>query len=207
MLFIESVCNDEELEMENIMQVKIGCPDYASIDQAEAIADFKARIAHYREIYESLGENESEAALTFVKLINVGAKAIINRIMDYRQSRIVFYLMNLHIKPRSIYLCRHGETEFNRAGRIGGDADLSENGRQFAMKLPELLKKNLGNDSSSLVVWTSTLKRTIQTVEHLPYPKVSWKALDEIDAGVCETLTYEEIAVRNNIHFATYAIV
>jgi 6-phosphofructo-2-kinase/fructose-2,6-biphosphatase 2 len=125
--------------------------------------------------------------------------------MDYRQSRIVFYLMNLHIKPRSIYLCRHGETEFNQAGRIGGDADLSENGRHFAAKLPELLKKNLGDDSSSLVVWTSTLKRTIQTVEHLPYPKVSWKALDEIDAGVCETLTYEEIAVLHNIHSAVYA--
>lgn len=197
-LFIESICDDEELELENILQVKIGSPDYVDVDQAEAVADFKARIDHYRQIYEPLGENDSEASLTFVRLINVGAKAIINRIMDYRQSRIVFYLMNLHIKPRSIYLCRHGETEFNQAGRIGGDADLSENGKVFASKLPELLKTHLGESSSSLVVWTSTLKRTIQTVENLHYPKVSWKALDEIDAGVCETLTYEEIAVSNS---------
>src|SRR5690606_29788921 len=124
-----------------------------------------------------------------------GAKAIINRIMDYRQSKIVFYLMNLHIKPRSIYLCRHGETEYNQLGRIGGNADLSENGREFAKRLPELLKQQLGE--VPLAVWTSTFKRTIQTVKHLPYPKTSWKALDEINAGVCEELTYEEIAVKN----------
>ena len=26
-------------------------------------------------------------------------------------------------------------------------------------------------------VWTSTLKRTIQTAEHLPFPKLRWKVL------------------------------
>jgi hypothetical protein len=33
-------------------------------------------------------------------------------------------------------------------------------------------------------VWTSTLKRTIQTANFLPYPKLRWKALDEIHAGM-----------------------
>lgn len=32
-------------------------------------------------------------------------------------------------------------------------------------------------------VWTSTLKRTIQTGSKLPYPKLTWKSLDELDAG------------------------
>jgi 6-phosphofructo-2-kinase/fructose-2,6-biphosphatase len=31
-------------------------------------------------------------------------------------------------------------------------------------------------------VWTSTLKRTIATANYLPYPKLRWKALDEIHA-------------------------
>lgn len=44
-------------------------------------------------------------------------------------------------------------------------------------------------------VWTSTLKRTIQTAQHLPYPKKTWKSLDELDAGVCDGMTYEEIEV------------
>lgn len=37
------------------------------------------------------------------------------------------------------------------------------------------------------------MKRTIQTARHLPYRKKQWKALDELDAGVCDGLTYEEI--------------
>jgi len=44
-------------------------------------------------------------------------------------------------------------------------------------------------------VWTSTLKRTIQTVQELFYPKLTWKSLDELDAGVCDGMTYEEIEV------------
>jgi 6-phosphofructo-2-kinase/fructose-2,6-biphosphatase 2 len=57
-------------------------------------------------------------------------------------------------------------------------------------------------ESQSLTVWTSTLKRTIQTAEYLPYPKLHWKALDEIDAGVCDGMTYEEIESRHPTDFA-----
>jgi 6-phosphofructo-2-kinase/fructose-2,6-biphosphatase 2 len=44
-------------------------------------------------------------------------------------------------------------------------------------------------------VWTSTLRRTIQTAEGLSYTKLTWKSLDELDAGVCDGMTYEEIEV------------
>jgi len=57
--------------------------------------------------------------------------------------------------------------------------------------LPDLVKSCVG--SSPLTVWTSTLRRTIQTAEGLPYNKLQWKALDELDAGVCDGMTYEEI--------------
>jgi hypothetical protein len=40
------------------------------------------------------------------------------------------------------------------------------------------------------------LQRTIQTAQHLPYIKLTWKSLDELDAGVCDGMTYEEIEVR-----------
>jgi hypothetical protein len=40
------------------------------------------------------------------------------------------------------------------------------------------------------------MKRIIQTAAHLTYPKKQWKALDELDAGVCDGLTYEEIEER-----------
>ena len=44
-----------------------------------------------------------------------------------------------------------------------------------------------------MTVWTSTLKRTAQTARYLPYEKLSWKALDELDSGVCDGLTYGDI--------------
>ena len=44
-----------------------------------------------------------------------------------------------------------------------------------------------------VTVWTSSLKRTMQTASKLPYHKMQWKQLDELDSGVCEGMSYEEI--------------
>lgn len=49
----------------------------------------------------------------------MGRKIIANRITGYLPGRIVFFLMNLHITPRPIWLTRHGESEFNAQERIG----------------------------------------------------------------------------------------
>jgi 6-phosphofructo-2-kinase/fructose-2,6-biphosphatase len=46
-------------------------------------------------------------------------------------------------------------------------------------------------------VWTSTLQRTIQTAAALPFAKLRWKALDEIDAGICDGMTYAQIAEKH----------
>lgn len=197
-MFIEIITNDEEMIMSNIREVKLSSPDYTEFEAAKAVADFKERIRHYEEAYETVdGPNSrhSESDLCYVKLIDVGSQVIINLIHGYLQSRVVYYLMNLQIAPRSIYLCRHGESMFNVQGKIGGDADLSPRGLQFAKALPDLLKKIIDDESvhSKLTVWTSTLKRTISTAQYLDYPKLNWKALDEIDAGVCDGMTYEEI--------------
>jgi 6-phosphofructo-2-kinase/fructose-2,6-biphosphatase len=43
-------------------------------------------------------------------------------------------------------------------------------------------------------VWTSTLKRSIQTAQYVNHRKVNLQALDEIDAGICDGMTYDEIA-------------
>ncbi|KAI5791619.1 6-phosphofructo-2-kinase-domain-containing protein [Peziza echinospora] len=186
-MFVESVCDDEELILSNIREVKANSPDYEGQDPDLAAQDFVERIKHYESVYETITESE----LTYVKLVNVGAQVVINCIRDYLQSRIVYYLMNLHIKPRSIWLSRHGESEFNLSGQIGGDANLSVRGQAYSRALPDLVKKSVGD--IDLTVWTSTMKRTIQTAQFLPHRKLQWKALDELDAGVCDGLTYEEI--------------
>lgn len=53
--------------------------------------------------------------------------------------------MNLHLTPRAIFLTRHGESEYNVSGKIGGDSNLSERGRKYAAALPKLIKDNIGD--------------------------------------------------------------
>ena len=65
-----------------------------------------------------------------MKLINVNQRIVANQVVNHLQSRLVYFLMNMHIKKRNIYICRHGESECNTLGQIGGDSDLSERGRQ-----------------------------------------------------------------------------
>lgn len=70
--------------------------------------------------------------LSYIKIMDVGQSYVVNRVADHIQSRIVYYLMNIHVTPRSIYLCRHGESELNLKGRIGGDPGLSPRGREVS---------------------------------------------------------------------------
>jgi hypothetical protein len=58
-------------------------------------------------------------------------------------------------------------------------------------------------------VWTSTLKRTIQTARHLPFPKLQWKALDEIDAGACDgalAVVTSVCFIRNGRQVPSYTV-
>ncbi|KAI8917089.1 6-phosphofructo-2-kinase-domain-containing protein [Powellomyces hirtus] len=191
-MFVESVCDNNDIILANIKEVKISSPDYVGMDPEKAVEDFSRRISHYAKNYETLTPAECNDEIPFVKVINVGDQVIVNKVKGYLQSRIVYFLMNLNITPKSFFFTRHGESMFNVAGKIGGDADLSPRGQDFAKRLPDLLKDNLGEETK-LTVWTSTLKRTMQTAAYLSWPQLQWKQLDELDSGVCDQLTYEEI--------------
>uniref|UniRef100_A0AAZ3PSK2 6-phosphofructo-2-kinase domain-containing protein n=1 Tax=Oncorhynchus tshawytscha TaxID=74940 RepID=A0AAZ3PSK2_ONCTS len=173
----------------SLSQVKLSSPDYAGCDKEDAVADFLKRIECYKVTYISLND-EKDRSLSYIKIFNVGSRYLVNRVQDHIQSRIVYYLMNIHVAPRFIYLTRHGESELNLVGRIGGDSGLSPRGNKFASALGGYIRSQCIRD---LKVWTSHMKRTIQTAEGLGVPYEQWKALNEIDAGVCEEMTYEEI--------------
>ena len=72
-------------------------------------------------------------------MINVGRRFLVNRVQDYIQSKIVYYLMNIQVHSHSIYLCRHGESDHNVEGRIGGDSELSPRGKQVLFYNPNLM--------------------------------------------------------------------
>jgi broad specificity phosphatase PhoE/predicted kinase len=186
-VYVESICDDPVIIESNIRATKARSPDYEGVPEEEAVRDFRQRIAHYDSEYQRVGDDEGP----FVKIIDVGRKMELHRIEGYLLARVVHFLVNLHVRPRRVWLTRHGESSFNVSGQIGGDAALSEAGRLYAAHLAGVVKENVGE---GVVVWTSTLRRTIETAEVIGTPYRTWRALDEIDAGVCDGMTYAEIA-------------
>ena len=187
-VFVESVCEDEAVIASNIRQTKLRMPDYAGVSEDEAVADFRARIAHYERVYEPVDESEG----SYVRVVDVGRKVVAHRVQGYLPSRLVHFLMNLHVAPRSTWLTRHGESTFNVENRVGGDPGLSPAGERFR----EALAAHVGGLEASrkdMRVWTSTLRRTRETASAIGLPTEEWRSLDEIDAGACDGMTYDEI--------------
>ncbi|KAJ8954748.1 hypothetical protein NQ318_011443 [Aromia moschata] len=177
---LRRVCDDPTIIEQNIMEVKVSSPDYMNMNKDTALSDFLKRIEHYQERYNPLDE-EKEKDVSFMKIYNTGQKVVVHKHEGHVQARIVYYLMNIHITPRTIYLTRRkGKTIRKRISKLHRRAE-----------------------NSGLRIWTSWLKRTIQTVAGLHAPQERWKALNEIDAGVCEEMTYEEINEKYPEEFAS----
>lgn len=87
------------------MEVKISSPDYTNMNKEAVLDDFLKRIQHYQERYSPLDE-EKEKDVSFMKIYNTGEKVVVHKHEGHVQARIVYYLMNIHITPRTIYLTR-----------------------------------------------------------------------------------------------------
>eukprot|EP00252_Welwitschia_mirabilis_P010042 TRINITY_DN23090_c0_g1_i1.p1 TRINITY_DN23090_c0_g1~~TRINITY_DN23090_c0_g1_i1.p1 ORF type:complete len:739 (+),score=158.26 TRINITY_DN23090_c0_g1_i1:395-2611(+) len=191
-IFLETICNDQAIIDRNIRLKIQQSPDYANEPNFEVgLADFKIRLSNYEKVYEPVEEG------SFIKMIDMvsghGGQIQVNNISGYLPGRIVFFLVNTHLTPRPILLTRHGESRDNVRGRIGGDSVLSEAGEKYAKKLADFVNKRLKSERAASI-WTSTLQRSILSARHIGgFPKIQWRALDEIYAGVCDGMTYEEI--------------
>lgn len=103
-IFLESLCDDPAVIAANVaLKVSSGDPDYKDMPPEKAKADFLRRIEEYEKVYQTITEPED---LSYLRIINVGRQADVVRIHGYLQSRIAFYLMNLHLKPRAIFFSR-----------------------------------------------------------------------------------------------------
>lgn len=105
LFFVESICDDPSIIEQNIMEVKISSPDYVNMNMDVALKDFLLRIEHYQDRYEPL-DDRKEDPLSFIKIVNTGEKVVVHKHEGHIQSRIVYYLMNIHITPRTIYFTR-----------------------------------------------------------------------------------------------------
>lgn len=88
-----------------------------------------------------------------------------------------------------LYLSRHGESEYNQKKLLGGNSGLSTRGIKYSSQLFNFINKVSIDGKLNLI--TSQLKRTLQTAQHFPDKKKSFKFLNEIDAGIFENKSYE----------------
>ena len=190
-LFLESICSNNAIIESNI-RLKLSGPDYKDVDTDVAINDFVARMRNYEKAYETIGaEEEADDNFQYIKMIDVGRKVVCYNIKGFLAGQAVFFLLNFNLNERQIWITRHGESEDNAAGRIGGDAPLTARGRKFAAaaarfmryQKKEFRKQQLKNhqervrilsrsepttpmnepEELSFCVWTSMLRRSIET--------------------------------------------
>lgn len=105
-VFLESICDDEELLLENF-KTKISCsPDYKGISEDDALADLKMRVAKYEDQYETVDDDR----LSYIKIFNLSSKIMVNHCYGRMSKIIVPAIMSWHIGTRPIFLCRPGQT-------------------------------------------------------------------------------------------------
>ncbi|KAJ2455824.1 hypothetical protein EV183_000439 [Coemansia sp. RSA 2336] len=214
-LFIEYICENDAIVNENIRKVKITSPDYITMDADAAVADFKERIARMAPYYETIEDRD----MSFIKLYNVGEHIVVNNIRGYLQSRVVFYMMNLHIADRTIYLARSGES--SNEGSYKADAPLSETGHKYAQNLRDAIYRRIaernqlvlaktGVDLSTrkLKVWTSTHVKSYQTAEYFSQrDNVTVRRrmlLKGLNPGVCENLPLDQVRAKFPDEYQAY---
>ncbi|XTI95040.1 bifunctional 6-phosphofructo-2-kinase/fructose-2,6-bisphosphate 2-phosphatase [Cenococcum geophilum] len=137
-LFVESVCQNKTL-LESNMRLKLSGPDYDGKDPVAALEDFKKRVAIYEKNYVPLGDYEEKNNMPYVKMVDVGRKVISHQIKGFLSAQAVYYLLNFNLAPRMIWVTRHGESLDNVTGKIGGDSDLSENGKRYAQAMARFI--------------------------------------------------------------------
>lgn len=216
-IFLEVVVDDQKLLEENIRNVKLSTPDYKGVDPDKALKDFLERRDHYAQNYVPIDDSEG----SYIRVKNF-KKFEIQNVRGYLPLKIVHFIMNLHTLPRTFYFTRHGQSEYNLLGKIGGDSGLSLNGLEYAKRLAQFAKNKIASTTKIVDgkevkteipcrLWTSTLNRTKETaqfIEHNEFvqewdngDKGSWvqfrqnerRNLDELYAGTCDGMTYKEI--------------
>lgn len=229
LVFIEVENNDQAFLSSQIRLMAERSPDYAGVESLqEAEDDIRERIDSYEKEYEPISKTHPvEGKWSFFRCDHSRRHFEVNNVTGHIPLRVVNFVMNLHTTSHSFYFTRHGQSEYNVVGRIGGDSGLSaDHGVSYAKKLASFVEEHVKKDAEGRAVparlFTSTLRRTIETAQFIKNETIMvpdecdasleveweqmrprrWFLLDEIFAGTCDGMTYEEIEQKYPEEFA-----
>jgi hypothetical protein len=158
---------------------------------------------------QTIEDDEDSNQISYIKLINVGQKVITRNCTGYLPSQVAFYLQNVHISPRRIYLSLNSESgdlvEDNGRMPSSETGRLTELGRVYARDVARYLQAQhqestaldatgLGKD---LLVLAGTAKIHAETLLHLRmlFACYNTPLLNELRGGDLHNLSKEEIKV------------
>ena len=161
--FIQNFCNSQ---IYHHLMVQFNCDSQSLGDNVNETAQFYNAIDNSRDWQKLCFDKESHYAQLFehcVPLIE-GPLITVNNsenpmvhsvtargVLGQLQTSILGVLASPVIKQQLYYFSRHGESDYNVVGRIGGDADLSPRGRSYADRLTKFLGTTPGITKPKLV--------------------------------------------------------
>ncbi|KAF9449830.1 6PF2K-domain-containing protein [Macrolepiota fuliginosa MF-IS2] len=185
-IFLEFYCDNKEIIEQNIRNIKIYSPDYKRCPD-KAVEDYYGRIRDHEKYYEPV----EELTWPSIRIVNAGEKILLNKIQGrgYLHSRIVFFLMNIHNRFRTIWFARSGQSLIEHSYKA--DLDLSPAGWEYAEKLKDVVhsrrmkvlqERGIDPAKRKLVIWTSTRRGA----HHTAWPFLSNPLSDDADADGLE---------------------
>ncbi|WP_310600891.1 6-phosphofructo-2-kinase/fructose-2,6-bisphosphatase [Desulfobulbus sp.] len=185
--YLECLNADEEA-LEANLERKARLKEFRHLPPEKALESFVKRIAYYESISEPLDTEPNRILVDSFDscILQEQITEVLpyyDRIRDIITTRVV----------RNLFLVRHGETVYNREDRIGGDSELTDKGLEQAKALAEHFAT-----VRIPIIFTSNYTRTLQTASPIaerqdPCSIIALPEFNEIHAGVCEGMTYEEI--------------
>lgn len=199
LLFVESICDDEAVLQRNY-SLKLNNDDYKKVDAKTAMKDFIERVAAYEKVYETIQDDEDNNQVSYIKLINVGQKVITRNCTGYVPSQVAFYLQNIHILPRKIYLSLNSEVMSNDVSSPGAGSvassllsgpqhsRLSEAGLAYSLDLAKYIysrQETVTDLSKAVFVLAGTTSVHAETILHLRnlFPCFTTTLLNDLRVG------------------------
>lgn len=137
-LLIEFNCDEKDIE-ENIHETAAFYQDFDK--KKNWLYVCKERVKKYSKCFETCMEKWEGPLITVHNSENPSIHSVHARGVQGSLQTAILGALSCPIKRKQLYyFSRHGESEYNVLGRIGGDADLSPRGRCYADCLTKYLK-------------------------------------------------------------------
>lgn len=139
-IFVELISKETSVNVK-----EMSARDAAGASGIDSVEDYKQRVEHYQQVYEPIAsgplQDDHEHNFSYIKCIDHGKQTILNKIDGYMAGRIAQFITNCchchWTTEKRLFISRHGQSEYNSTGRIGGDSGLTAMGERCVVPSAE----------------------------------------------------------------------